>query len=77
MPVSFMSKTHAADAVLLLEQLSQVVNEGDNDVREVRIAKLSDAVSAAQCFNVPEKKEAEALIKIRDWPKLKKYLEEI
>jgi len=72
-----MSKTKAADAVLLLEQLAQVVKEGDNDVREVRIAKLSDALSAAQCMNVPEKKEAEALIKIRDWPKLKKYLEEI
>ena len=72
-----MSKTKAADAVLLLEQLAQVVNEGDNDVREVRIAKLSDAVSASQSFNIPEKKEVEALIKIRDWPKLKKYLEDI
>jgi hypothetical protein len=72
-----MSKTKAADAVLLLEQLAQVVKEGDNDVREVRIAKLSDAVSAAKCLNVQERKEAEALIKIRDWQKLKKYLEEI
>ncbi|WP_042698083.1 hypothetical protein [Methanocorpusculum bavaricum] len=72
-----MSKTNAADAVLLLEQLAQVVKEGDNDVREVRIAKLSDAVSGAKCLNVPERKEAEALIKIRDWPALKKYLEEI
>ncbi|HJJ34446.1 MAG: hypothetical protein PHF01_01280 [Methanocorpusculum sp.] len=72
-----MSKTKAADAVLLLEQLAQVVKEGDNDVREVRIAKLSDAVSGAKCLNVPERKEAEALIKIRDWPALKKYLEEI
>jgi len=72
-----MSKTKAADAVLLLEQLAQVVKESDNDVREVRIAKLSDAVSGAKCLNVPERKEAEALIKIRDWPALKKYLEEI
>lgn len=72
-----MSKTKAADAVLLLEQLAQVVKEGDNDVREVRIAKLSDAVSGAKCLNVPERKEVEALIKIRDWPALKKYLEEI
>ncbi|MDD2626770.1 MAG: hypothetical protein PHI87_04390 [Candidatus Methanomethylophilus sp.] len=72
-----MSKTKADDAVKLLEQLAQIVKEGDNDVREVRIAKLSDAVSGAESFNVPEKREAEALIKIRDWPKLKKYLEEI
>ncbi len=72
-----MSKTKAADAVKLLEQLAQVVKEGDNDVREVRIAKLSDSVSASQSFNIPEKKEVDALIKIRDWPKLKKYLEEI
>ncbi|WP_319379308.1 hypothetical protein [uncultured Methanocorpusculum sp.] len=72
-----MSKTKADDAVKLLEQLAQVVKEGDNDVREVRIAKLSDAVSGVGSFNVPEKREAEALIKIRDWPKLKKYLEEI
>jgi len=72
-----MSKTKADDAVKLLEQLAQVVKEGDNDVREVRIAKLSDAVSAAGSFNVPEKRDAEAFIKIRDWQKLKKYLEEI
>jgi len=72
-----MSKTKADDAVKLLEQLVQVVNEGDNDVREVRIAKLSDTISSAGSFNIPEKREAEALIKIRDWPKLKKYLEEI
>ncbi len=72
-----MSKTKADDAVKLLEQLAQVVKEGDNDVREVRIAKLSDAVSADGSFNVPEKREAEAFIKIRDWQKLKKYLEEI
>ncbi|HJJ30408.1 MAG TPA: hypothetical protein VJ857_01655 [Methanocorpusculum sp.] len=72
-----MFKSKESDAVMLLEQLGQVIKEGDNDVREVRIAKLSDAASAAHCFNVPQKKEVEALIKVRDWPKLKKYLEEV
>mgnify|MGYP000991487728 CR=1 FL=1 len=72
-----MPTTKAADAVLLLEQLASIIKEGDNDVREVRIAKLSDAVSAAHCLNIPQKKEVTGLIKVRDWSKLKKYLEEI
>jgi hypothetical protein len=72
-----MPTTKAADAVLLLEQLASIIKEGDNDVREVRIAKLSDAVSAAHCLNTAQKKEVTGLIKVRDWSKLKKYLEEI
>ena len=72
-----MPTTKAADAVLPLEQLASIIKEGDNDVREVRIAKLSDAVSAAHCLNTAQKKEVTGLIKVRDWPKLKKYLEEI
>ena len=76
-PVSFMSKTKAADAVLFLEQIGLIQNEGDNDVREVRIAKLSDTVSSSKSLNIPEKKEVADLIKIRDWQKLKTYLEEI
>jgi len=72
-----MPTTKSADAVFLLEQLTSIIKEGDNDVREVRIAKLSDAVSASQCLNVPDKKEVSGLIKNRDWPKLKKYLEGI
>jgi len=72
-----MSKTKAADAVLFLEQIALIQNEGDNDVREVRIAKLSDTVSSSKSLNIPEKKEVADLIKIRDWQKLKTYLEEI
>lgn len=61
-----MHKTKSADAVKLLEQLDAVINEEDNDVREVRIAKLREA-SGASMLNIPEKEQAEELICLRSW----------
>jgi hypothetical protein len=64
------------DAVALLEQIAAIQNEGDNDVREVRIAKFSDAVLRSS-LNHFEKEQVEESVKVRDWPALTAYLENL
>lgn len=71
------SAAKKAEVVGYLEQLSAVLNECDNDVMEVRIAKLSDAIHHSKELNHHEKHTVGEMLKIRDWNAVKKYLENL
>ncbi|HJK16076.1 MAG TPA: hypothetical protein O0X44_00710 [Methanocorpusculum sp.] len=69
------SAAKKAEIVAYLEQIVAIQNEGDNDVVEVRIAKLGDGIRHSKELNHHEKHTAGEILKIRDWNALKKYLE--
>ncbi|HJK78141.1 hypothetical protein [Methanocorpusculum vombati] len=69
------SAAKKAEIVAYLEQIAAILKEGDNDVVEVRIAKLGDAIHHSKELNHHEKHTAGEILKIRDWNALKKYLE--
>lgn len=64
-----------AEIVAYLEQIVAILGECDNDVMEVRIAKLGDSLHHAKELNHHEKHMAGEILKVRDWDALKKYLE--
>ena len=68
------SAAKKAEIVAYLEQIVAIQNEGDNDVVEVRIAKLGDGIHHSKELNHHEKHTAGEILKIRDWNALKKYL---
>ncbi|MCZ0860666.1 MAG: hypothetical protein O0X93_03845 [Methanocorpusculum sp.] len=69
------SAAKKAEIVAYLEQIAAIQSEGDNDVVEVRIAKLGDGIHHSKELNHHEKHTAGEILKIRDWNALKKYLE--
>lgn len=69
------SAAKKAEIVAYLEQIAAILKEGDNDVVEVRIAKLGDAIHHSKELNHHEKHMAGEILKIRYWNALKKYLE--
>ena len=69
------SAAKKAEIVAYLEQIAAIQKEGDNDVVEVRIAKLGDGIHHSKELNHHEKHTAGEILKIRDWNALKKYLE--
>ncbi len=69
------SAAKKAEIVGYLEQIAAILKEGDNDVLEVRIAKLSDAIHHSKELNHHEKHTVGEILKIRDWNAVKRYLE--
>ncbi|MDV0443933.1 hypothetical protein [Methanorbis rubei] len=69
------SAAKKAEIVAYLEQIAAILKEGDNDVLEVRIAKLSDGIHNSKELNHHEKQTAAGILTVRDWNALKKFLE--
>ncbi|MDR3101743.1 MAG: hypothetical protein LBU24_00675 [Methanocalculaceae archaeon] len=66
-----------SEVVTYLEQIAAIQSEGDNDVAEVRIAKLGDGIYHSKELNHHKKQTVGEFLKARDWNALKKYLENI
>lgn len=72
-----LSTAKKTEVVAHLEQIAAILNEGDNDVVEVRIAKLTDGIHRSKELNHHEKHTAESMMTTRNWGALKAYLEQM